>query len=110
MSTVPHVRRPVKPVSGTCMLVLEINGIAYGVTFLQPHREVAARAIRLHKSTGDSYDLAVTEHGADAAARTSCSAGPIRTRTAASTSSLPVLAVCYSRRVFIRRSAIGPFP
>lgn len=62
VSGAPRARN-VRPVSGKCRLVLLINGTPYHVRPLQPHPEVASRALRLTKADGTAYDVAATVHG-----------------------------------------------
>ncbi|SRR5579883_3672025 len=65
MPTLTRKPRKVKPASGTTTLTLGINGAAYQVLRLHPHPEVAALAFRLRKQDGESYDVALTAHGAE---------------------------------------------
>ncbi len=57
--------RQLRQVSGTCRLALAINATVYFVRPLQPHPEVSARAVRLTKTDGTIYDVAITTHGAE---------------------------------------------
>lgn len=63
MSTLTRKPRTVKPATGTCSLAITINGQSYQVIPLQPHPEVASKAIRLKKEDGTVYDLTVALDG-----------------------------------------------